>query len=231
MPAIVLFALGILYPFSYALRTSFMDRNELFWVGTSNYKDILLDPLFWRSMSFTTKYLLFVATIELCIGTGLALAVSSQLRGEIWRGVFIAPMFVVPVATGVIWRLIFHPTVGVANYILSFLSIPGIDWLTKPIPAFFAVSIMDIWQWTPFIFLMVYAAVDVIPRDMYEAAAIDGANSFQTFKFLTLPWIRNTLIFSFALRGLEVLKVFDHIYSSTNGGSRIFNRTHLSVFI
>jgi len=95
MPAIVLFALGILYPFSYALRTSFMDRNELFWVGTSNYKDILLDPLFWRSMSFTTKYLLFVATIELCIGTGLALAVSSQLRGEIWRGVFIAPMFVV----------------------------------------------------------------------------------------------------------------------------------------
>lgn len=230
LPAFLIFALGILYPFSYGVRTSLLNKNETSFVGVSNFQEVISDPNFWESMSFTIKYLVFVVLVELCTGTCLAFAVAGRVRKDLWRGLLIAPMLVVPVATGVMWKLMFHPTVGVVNYLLSLIGISRIEWLSKPTPAFFAVSIMDIWQWTPFIFLMVFAAIDVLPRDMYEAAAMDGANGIQMFRFITLPWIRNTLIFSFALRSLEVLKVFDHIFSSTNGGPG-YATEHISLYL
>jgi multiple sugar transport system permease protein len=230
LPAILIFVIGIVCPGFYALRSSLLDVEETQWVGLDNYVEILNDPLFWHSLSFTIKYLLLVTCSELILGTYLALAVSSIKFKNFWRGILIAPMFIVPVTTGVIWKLMLHPTVGIVNYLLSFIGISPIEWLAQPFPAFMAVSMMDIWQWTPFIFLLVFAALDIIPQEMYEAAELDGANRLQKFKFLTLPWIRNTLIFAFALRSLEVLKIFDHIFSSTNGGPG-YSTEHVSLYL
>lgn len=207
-----------------------MDRSGETWNGIANYQYILSDPQFWRSLLFTLRYLLFVTIMEVVLGTLLALAIENRVHKDLWRGILIAPMLIVPVTTGVIWKLMFHQTVGIVNYLLSIIRIPSVEWLTDPTASFFAVSIMDIWQWTPFILLIVLSTIDVIPKEMYEAAKIDGASSFKSFIYITLPWLKNTLIFAFAIRSLEVLKVFDHIFSSTNGGPG-YATEHISLYL
>lgn len=222
-PAVVIMGIALLYPLGYMVYGSFRDwdpsqsLSESEFVGFKNYVTLFFDPAFRESMSVTLTFAISVVTAELVIGVGLALLLDRDIRGmSVLRTMFILPMMIAPVVVGLMWRYMYHPTVGTFNKTLKSWGFEGVDWLGQN--ALFSVIIADIWQWTPFIFILALAALQSLPRSALEAARIDGATAWQQVWHIKLPLMMPVLIVTALLRLIDAFKVLEVILVMTEGG-------------
>ena len=222
-PAAVIMLIALMYPLGYMVWGSFKDWDpsqtigEAEFIGLQNYVKLWGDPNFWESMSVTLTFAFFVVTFELIIGVGLALLLDRNIRGmSVLRTLFILPMMIAPVVVGLMWRYMYHPTVGTFNRSLEGIGIPGVDWLGQH--ALMSVIIADIWQWTPFIFILSLAALQSLPKSALEAARIDGATAWQQIIHIKLPLMMPVLIVTGLLRLIDAFKVLEVILVMTEGG-------------
>jgi len=222
-PAAVIMAIALLYPLGYMIWGSFrawdptQTIGEAEFVGLKNYITLWNDPNFHESLGVTLKFAFFVVTFEMLIGVGLALLLDREIRGmSLLRTMFILPMMIAPVVVGLMWRYMYHPTVGTFNRFLDSMGLPKIDWLGQH--ALTSIIIADIWQWTPFIFILSLAALQSLPRSAIEAARIDGATAWQQIIHIKLPLMMPVLIVTGLLRLIDAFKVLEVILVMTEGG-------------
>jgi len=222
-PAAIIMAVALLYPLGYMVWGSFRDWDpsqtigEAEFVGLKNYITLWSDPNFRESLGVTLRFAFFVVTFEMVIGVGLALLLDREIRGmSVLRTMFILPMMIAPVVVGLMWRYMYHPTVGTFNRTLDALGLPTVDWLGQH--ALMSVIIADIWQWTPFIFILALAALQSLPRSALEAARIDGATAWQQIIYIKLPLMMPVLIVTGLLRLIDAFKVLEVILVMTEGG-------------
>ena len=222
-PAAIIMAIALLYPLAYMVWGSFrawdpsQTIGEAEFVGLKNYVTLWNDPNFLESLSVTLKFAFFVVTFEMLIGVGLALLLDRNIRGmSILRTLFILPMMIAPVVVGLMWRYMYHPSVGTFNRTLDGLGLPKVDWLGDH--ALMSVIIADIWQWTPFIFILALAGLQSLPHSALEAARIDGATAWQQIIYIKLPLMMPVLIVTGLLRLIDAFKVLEVILVMTEGG-------------
>lgn len=225
LPTFIILLIVSLVPLIYVLGISFTGSTiakpftDFIWF--ENYKKAFTDEIFGHSLINTLVFAFVVTTIQTFFGFILAFA---MLREQVLRGVLrtlaLLPLFTPPVAIAMIWRLIYDPNQGLLNhYLIKWgLSTSPIAFLGDKNLAFPAIMLADIWQWTPFCFLLCLAALQSLPREPYEAAMVDGASAWYVFKRLTLPMVAPQIIVIFLFRLLIALKVFDLIYMLTFGG-------------
>ncbi len=224
-PAVVLLVVALLYPIGYMIYASFLDWRpsqyigEAEFVGLRNYINLWNDEAFRESFGVTLKFAAVVVTLEMFIGVGLALLLDRNLRGmAALRTIFILPMMIAPIVVGLMWRYMYHPTVGIFNRTLKDWGFEPIPWLSDGTWSFVAVIIADVWQWTPFIFILSLAALQSLPQSALEAAEIDGATDWQKVWHIKLPLMMPVLIVALLLRLIDAFKVLEVILVMTNGG-------------
>lgn len=189
--------------------------------GIDNYLFILKDPLFWDSVRITAVFVIAAVTLEILIAIGTALILNRPFRGQrALRMLALLPWAIPSVVNGIMWKWILNPSYGSLNGLLYSLGLIDkyVIWLGNPETALAMVVAADIWKETPFIMLLILAALQTIPHDLYEAARVDGSSPVQSFFHITLPLIRPTLFVAIALRTIWALKSFDLIYTLTAGG-------------
>lgn len=224
-PAVVILAIALLYPVGYMIYASFLNWNpsqligEADWVGWRNYANLLNDASFHESLWVTLKFAFLVVVIEMVLGVGLALLLDRNIRGmSMLRTIFILPMMIAPIVVGLMWRYMYHPSVGTFNRTLKSMGFDSIPWLSDSWWAFTSIVIADIWQWTPFIFILALAALQSLPRSALEAAKIDGASEWQQVLHIKIPLMMPVLIVTLLLRLIDAFKVLEVILVMTNGG-------------
>jgi multiple sugar transport system permease protein len=224
-PAGAILVVALLYPIAYVIYAGFLDWNpsqtvsEARFVGLQNYAKLVTDASFLESLRVTLRFAASVVALEMILGVGLALLLDRPMRGvALLRTLFILPMMIAPIVVGLMWRYMYHPTVGIFNRTLKALGLPGAPWLSDPDWAFVSVVVADVWQWTPFIFILSLAALQSLPRSSLEAARIDGASRWQTVLYVKLPLMIPVLIVTMLLRLIDAFKVLEAILVMTNGG-------------
>lgn len=224
-PAVVVMAVALLYPIGYMVWASFLDWNpsqrigEADFVGLRNYVNLLGDAAFRESFWVTIKFAAIVVVLEMILGVGLAMLLDRQLRGmTVLRTIFILPMMIAPIVVGLMWRYMYHPSVGIFNRTLKSMGFDPIPWLSDGNWAFASIIIADVWQWTPFIFILSLAALQSLPQSAMEAAKIDGATGLQLIFYIKLPLMMPVLIVTALLRLIDAFKVLEVILVMTNGG-------------
>jgi len=224
-PALVILLGALLYPIAYVIYASFLDWNpsqrigEASFVGLRNYAKLLSDAAFLESLRVTLAFAAIVVSVEMVLGVGLALLLDRNMRGlTVLRTLFILPMMIAPIVVGLMWRYMYHPTIGIFNRTLASLGLPTVPWLSDGDWAFAAVIIADIWQWTPFIFILSLAALQSLPKSALEAARIDGARGWQAIIHIKLPLMLPVLIVTMLLRLIDAFKVLEVVLVMTNGG-------------
>lgn len=222
-PAAVIMVASLLYPLIYMLYGSFRSWDpsekitETEFVGLKNYVTLFNDPNFIESLQVTLTFAISVVSIEMLLGVGLALLLDRNIRGmSLLRTMFILPMMIAPVVVGLMWRYMYHPTVGTFNRFLKSIGLDGVDWLGQH--ALLSVIIADIWQWTPFIFILSLAALQSLPQSAIEASRIDGATAWQQIWHIKLPLMMPVLIVTCLLRLIDAFKVLEVILVMTEGG-------------
>ncbi len=210
-------------PFVLALQQSISSpAGDL--VGLLNFQRALGNPLLYDALKATGIYALVVLPAEFLLGLGFALLVHRMVRRPGLRAALyilaIVPLVIPPVAVGVIARLIYAPSYGVLNHLLQLAGVihTEIDWLGMPATAIMAVASVDIWQWTPFVYLVLFAGLQTVPRESVEAAQVDGATGWAQFWFIELHYLRPLLLLILFFRLADVLRAFDHIFILTGGG-------------
>jgi len=224
-PAGLVLAFALFYPICYMIYASFLDWNpsqrigEADFVGIRNYVKLFGDPAFRESLGVTLKFAAVVVTVEMFLGVGLALLLDRNIRGmSVLRTLFILPMMIAPIVVGLMWRYMYHPTVGIFNKTLKSWGFDGVPWLSNGDWAFASVVIADVWQWTPFIFILSLAALQSLPASAIEASKIDGATGWQQIIYIKLPLMLPVLIVTLLLRLIDSFKVLEVILVMTNGG-------------
>ena len=218
-PAVLIMVIALMYPLGYMIWGSFrawdpsQTIGEAEFVGLKNYFTLWNDPNFRESLWVTLRFAFFCVSIEMVVGVGLALLLDRNIRGmSVLRTMFILPMMIAPVVVGLMWRYMYHPTVGTFNRFLESVGMDKIDWLGGH--ALTSVIIADIWQWTPFIFILALAALQSLPRSALEAARIDGATGWQQIIHIKLPLMMPVLIVTGLLRLIDSFKVLEVCFNS-----------------
>ncbi len=219
LPILLVVVATMLYPLVVTIQLALTSETGEF-VGLTNLVRLPQTTAFLDSVGFTLRFSAFVVAIALLLGLGLALLVNSARvpAKTLWITIFIIPLMVSDLVSGVVWRLMYHPTVGVINYVLSFVSVPPVAWLGEPTSAFFAVAAIEVWRSTPFFFLMLYAALQLIPRYVYESAAVDGAGRLRSFFDMTLPYLRPIMTVALMLQFIGASRAFGLVVAATEGG-------------
>ncbi|MCA0437053.1 MAG: sugar ABC transporter permease [Austwickia sp.] len=237
-PAMIFVAALIIVPLAWTIYLSLTDsqgsvRAEAEFIGIGNYTSILTDttrfwPAVWRTFAFTGVTL----TAELILGMGIALLLWRPFKGERFvRVAVLLPLVATPVAVGMMWRLIFDPNIGFANSVLGAVGIPPQPWLAGESTALPTTMLIDIWQWTPMVVLILLAGLTSLSEEPQEAAKIDGANAWQRFRHVTLPLLMPTVIVAVLLRGIDALKTFDILYATKGKGGGSFHEVEtLNVY-
>ena len=225
LPAVVFLAMTSLYPLLYTFRLSFHDWYlnrpgvDPQWVGLGSYRATLEDQVFRTSALHTAIFGVGTVAAELVLGLALALAVAREGMGvRVVRSILLIPMIMTPVVVGVLWRILLFDE-GLVNYLLDLVGLERILWFVDPTWAFLGVMLVDIWQWTPFVLIVMTAAIAALPSEPFRAAQVDGASRWQVFRYLTLPMLMPVLLVTGLLRFMDSIKVFDKIYVLTNGCS------------
>jgi multiple sugar transport system permease protein len=230
---LVLIALSI-YPLFYAVKVSLQTGTgaSLRW-SLQNFTRLASDGFFLDALAHTLVYAIVALTCEFLLGLGLAVLLNQQLRGRsLFRAALLVPMMLPPVVVGVVWRLMLNPNFGAINGTLkgAGLSRAALAWTASPKLALFSVIMVDVWQWTPFMFLVLLAGLQAIPQEPYEAALIDGSSAWQTFRYVTLPLLKPAILIALLLRTMDLLRVFDQIFILTEGGPGFATET-ISLYI
>ena len=222
LPALLALAAVSLYPIFYGVRASFHKYRyglDMGSAGKQNYTDIYHDPVFWQAMKTTAKFVVIAVPIETMLGLFLALLVARELRFGSWiRVALILPMTIAPVVVGVIWRLIYASDIGIVNPLFAHLGLGTPDVLAHYNGAFFGLVVLDTWEWTPLLFLIILAGLHSLPQDPLEAAQVDGATRLQAFFHHTLPLLMPVLLVAVTLRTIDAVGTFDQIFVLTEGG-------------
>lgn len=224
-PAILIVAVIIVYPVVY---TGWMSLQEWFassltlpkFIALANYRKILTgDPRF-RDAFFRTIYFTIIAvSAETVLGVAMALLFNREFWGRgLVRTLSILPMMATPTAISLVFVMMYHPTLGVMNYLVSLTGLSPFKWTYSSKTALYAIALVDVWEWTPLIMLIALAGLAALPKEPYESALIDGASPFQCFWLITLPLLRPTLIVAILFRSIDALKTFDIIFVMTQGG-------------
>jgi multiple sugar transport system permease protein len=187
--------------------------------GLDNYIWILNDPNFHESFMVTMTFAVTVVVLEMFIGVGLAFMLERPIRGmSVFRTIFILPMMIAPIVVGLVWRYMYNPQFGIINKTLKKWGFESIPWLSSPDWALPSVVIADIWQWTPFIFILSLAALQSLPKSAIEASRIDGASGWQQIIYIKIPLMMPVLVVAGLLRMIDAFKVLEVIFIMTNGG-------------
>ena len=219
---IVLFVVTIL-PFLFLIATSFTPYDltkpdSLRYVGSLNYTELVREDRFWNSVWVQARLSLWTVSLQLLIGLVLARLLHSRIRAVEWvRAGFIIPMVLPPVAVALMWRIFFTPDISVLNWLLGLAGLPQPAWLTHPTLALWAIIITDVWEWFPFVLLMLLAAFQMMPDEPLEAASIDGASPWQVFRHIELPLLKPVLVVAGLFRLIDSMKAFPHIFIMTYG--------------
>jgi multiple sugar transport system permease protein len=225
LPSVAILAFLAIYPFVQGIWMSFHEwplaADTRAWVGLANYQALIGSDRFLGSARAPVGFTGGSVTLDLIIGVGFALdqrSLSSNWR-PVFRTIFILPMVMTPIATGLMWRLLLNGQIGVVNWmIINFLGMTPPDWTSSPTVAMATVIMIDIWQWTPLIVMIVYAGLLSIPKTMYEAARVDGAPRLAVFRHITLPQIKYMIGIAVVFRLMRSFRSFDIIWLVTNGG-------------
>lgn len=222
IPALVVIAAVIVFPWVFTLWMSAQRwtlGQEQSFIGLDNYIRLASDARFWESLWHTLVYTTLSVVAPLFLGTLAALLFDAQFpfRGFL-RGVFVMPMMATPVAIALVWTMMFHPQLGVLNYLLSLIGIGPLEWIYNQSTVIPSLVLVETWQWTPLVMLIVLGGLAAVPREPYESAEIDGANAWQKFRYLTMPMIAPFLMIAVIIRSIDAVKSFDIIYAMTQGG-------------
>lgn len=223
-PAVLVLLLLTIFPLVFSLGLSFsnvsQDNGLTFGAFTlSNWGQLLADSSFWGSLSFTVLFVVVAVTIEFLIGFGLALLLWRHIPGAgFFRVLFSIPMMLAPVAIGFMWRMLYDETNGPIDAILHALGFGGIPWLSQGGVAVAATIIMDVWEWTPFMFLLLLAGLQALPEESIEAAQLDGAAGFRVVRSVVFPMLAPISVMAIFLRMVDSFTIFGQIYLLTGGG-------------
>lgn len=229
-PAVIVLFLIVVLPIVFNIYLAFtkwtVGLGQPVFVGFDNFIDLVADERVWNGVQVMVYFSGLSLALEIGLGLLIALYFNREFRGsEIVQAIYIFPFAATPVAVALIWRIMLNPEIGVLNYLLRSLGLPGSLWVSGEQMVIPALVLVDVWKWTPMITLIVLAGLKSLPPDPYEAARIDGASALQIFWYITLPMIRPVLIAALMLRSLDNLKEFDMIYTITQGGPGIASET------
>lgn len=221
-PAVAFTLLLIAFPFAYTVWLSGFDvtlGGPARFAGLHNYATLMRDVEFWNGLKITFGLYLLSLALQLVFGTWVALLLfrSRRLSGAV-RTLMISPFVLPPVVVGMMWLVILDPAIGAANWLLQSAGLPRSDWLASPTWVIPTVAMIDTWQWTPYVALIVLGGLQSLPPNVYEAAQIDGASRARIFRRITLPLLLPTLVTAAVLRSVDLLRFFDIIYITTQGG-------------
>lgn len=224
-PTVLLFAALAVLPVVELLQMSVhfirWVRGKAVWnfVGLQQYVDILNDSLFKAGILNTIFFAVVAVTFQVVLGFALALMTTRIVHGRVfYRSVFLLPILVPGIVIGAIWKLMYNYHFGVINQIASLVGLPVVDWLGTVETAMGSVIAVDVWHWTPVVFLLMLTGLESLPQDVYEAAKVDGAGFWQELILITLPMMLPTIIVTLIFRMIVAFKVFDEIYLLTGGG-------------
>lgn len=225
-PTCLFLALLTLYPFVYSVflslhRVRLTNLQRKVFVGFDNYVALLSDGLFLRSLQNTVLLTVAAIAIEVLLGFIVA-KIFHELAGRrvagVARSLFLLPMMVTPLIVGMIFAYIFNPALGVANQILGLIGLEGVPWFADPTAARLTILLITVWQWTPFMMLLILAALTGVRADLYEAARMDGASWWHILRYIEIPSVRSVVLLGVTLRIIDMLRFFDVIYVTTRGG-------------
>ena len=224
-PALIFLAITALFPLLYSLYLSFfkyklnLPNQTPVFVGLENYIKMLTDSLLHTSTWNTILFAVISVALEVVLGLMLAMILcSDKMWARIVTSIFMIPMIMAPVAIGTMWRMMLDATTGVINYLLSFLGIGAIQWLSDPTMAKVSVLLVNVWQLTPWVAIICVAGLKALPGECIQAALVDGATPRQIFWKIVLPLVKPVLVIVIMMRFTDAFKVFDTIYTMTNGG-------------
>ncbi|MCC2613578.1 carbohydrate ABC transporter permease [Neorhizobium petrolearium] len=224
MPSVLVLTVMLAYPIFYTIEISFASFDIATfgageWIGWANYEEVIGDYRFWDSLQVTLIYLVIALPLQVTLGFGIAFLINAEWWGRsALRALFIIPMVVAPVVAGGMWRMILDPLWGIMNYWMGLAGIGSLDWFGDPKLAMAAIIIIDTWRWTPFIVLIATAALLALPKDVFEAAKIDGANWWSTLWSVAVPLLVPIIAATFVIRWLGAVKMFDIVLAATYGG-------------
>jgi len=232
IPSIAFLVAILVFPTIYMIMVSFTDLSlasnvPMKFIGVENYKNIFYDERFSSSLDVTVLFLFVCLTVEFGLGLMIALAVDSigeRLKNKL-VAIFILPMMMIPIVAGQMWKVMYFEKAGFFNILLVYFGYGRIPWLSNETWSKIAIMVTDIWQWTPFMFLLIYAGLQTIPQAPVEAAVIDGASYLQTLRYVTMPLLRMVIIVAILFRAMDLFKLFDIINIITGGGPFLATET------
>lgn len=237
IPAVLVPILVGLIPFVYGVYLSFTDwkmANPLaVFTGFANYVYLFKDGSFWSAVGISFQYVAIAVSAELALGSLLAFLLNKNTRGQgFFRSIIILPLTVAPVLSALMWKLMLSTQGGVVNYLLRIIGIQPIPWLAQRSTALFTLAMIDAYIYTPFVALILFAGLQSLPREPYEAALVDGASGWNCFRYITWPLLKPLVLISTMFRLIVSFKIFDTIYATTGGGpGSATTNLHLWVYI
>ena len=225
-PTLVVMLIMTAYPLIFTIYYSFTDynllqvlKNPAQFIGFGNYVKLLSTPYFRKAIWNTVRFTLLAVVFEMLFGFIMAEFVHRLERAQkVMRTLLLIPYLLPTVTVALIWRMMLSPNYGIINQFLETLHIPVYNWFSDIKTAFAMLLVIDIWQSAPFVFLLLYAALQAVPGDQYEAAKLDGANYFQVLFSVTIPNIKNSLALCALLRTIDSFRLFDKVNLLTGGG-------------
>ncbi len=224
LPAIVFVAMLMVFPVLYTLFLSFTNWNltsgePLSLVGLKSYGRVLTEPRFLHALARTFLFTIFAVAIESVLGVAAALILNRAFVGKsVAKLLLLLPLVATPVAVGIVFNLFFDPTTGLANYLLQSVGLPQGLWISSAASVLPSLIIVDVWQWTPMITLIVLAGLAGLSNEPVEAAHVDGASEWQILRYVTIPMLMPVILTAMILRLIDALKTFDIIFAMTGGG-------------
>ncbi|MGZ9224166.1 MAG: carbohydrate ABC transporter permease [Anaerolineales bacterium] len=236
-PAFIVLIVVLLYPLGYALWLSFHQwtlrtfKQGIPFIGFENYAELFSNPDFLNSIKTTITFVILAISFEFILGMALALVLNQELKGKgLFRSLILLPMMCTNVVIGLMWRLLLNYQYGLVNYYLGQMGFLPVEWLSSPKVAMASVVLVDVWNTTSFVALMLLAGLQSLPEEPYEAAKIDGASGIQIFFFLTLPLLKPIILVTLLWRFIDTFRIFDVIYLLTAGGPARVTET-VSIYI
>lgn len=224
-PTLVIMNVVGIYPLLHSLYISFTgakptDPNvHQGWVGLKNYAEVVGDGQFWHAALVTGGFTALSVISSLVLAVLMAILFNRALPGFVlMRSLILIPMLITPIAVGLIWRIMMMPELGVLNYLFGLVGLGPFQWGSSRGSALASVVLVDVWQWTPFMFIIIFAGLKSLPRSPFESAQIDGASGWQTFWQVTVPMLKPVIVIAVLLRLIDAIRTYDTIYIITRGG-------------
>lgn len=230
-PGRIILLLITMIPTIFAVVFSLQDYNlarvsSRKFVFLKNYLDIFKDARFWNSLRVTACFTIGCLIVELLLGMLIAVCLSKRIMGKgIAQIGILLPMIITPVVVALYWKMFYDPQFGNLNYFLSLMGIGTVDLLSSRRWALVGMAIVDIWEWTPYVALILLSGLQALPQEPYEAALVDGATKWQTYRYITLPLLQPIINIAVVFRFMDLFKWMDTVYVMTSGGPGIATET------